>query len=341
MITSLPIFEQVQYDNPIPITEEQLKLNELNLNAARRVAGITCVRPVIYPEEIVDFVRLAKKSKKKAIESLLEDSFVNFKTYETPTHKLLFRLYSRTDLDQFSYSEIISVFYTLADIVDDLSRINGPVALMEQNPIYTANLLSNRLLKQLPVQKRKKAICKAIKYGKARSWIIYFAWRLVTEHGKENKESRFRKKPWLSPEELPIYVNLAKTRLKRILEEGFKETSNPYYLFRFWHEIADEDEMKIMNEWITENTKSDLDFLRFIDVFSEKMVKKEKSPTVKFIYTILISKLNFFIEFDEVSERLRKIKKSNKKYSDLATELIERLEYGVNLTEERKNRKVY
>lgn len=54
---------------------------------------------------------------------MLEESIVCVITYRTSTRKLLFRFILRTDIAQFSDSELISV----ADVVDDLSSIYKPV----------------------------------------------------------------------------------------------------------------------------------------------------------------------------------------------------------------------
>ena len=335
MISDIDLIHSSEFDFPIPKSDvtDDVKIEELN--EFREKTKIKEVHLPRYEKSIEYFIKLARYSKKLAIEYLLQNSHTHENVYPCWSYKLLRKTRYAEKLSDFETDDLVNVLQVLADVTDDLSRINGPVALGEGDIFFNCAFLSEKIILRLPHGNRIKIILDIIKHGKARSWIMFFVLNLIQSKrvfvlNSGNERSR------LSKEEKALYAEAAKTRILEILDDGIEGPSKPLYMFELWWEISTDSEKAGIKNWVARHVKEDISFLRFVGSFYRKQLFMEGIKIADVKWKVLATMLESFISIDYVKGRLALIAENEGEVGEVAQVILGRLEYTLNFYEEVK-----
>ena len=335
MISDIDLINSSELEFPIPRGSVTELVNVEKLNEFRRKMKIKEVQLPGVEWSTEYFVKLARYSKKIAIDYLLRNSHSHEKFYLCASYEILREIGFSKNLDEFESDDLAYVLQVLADVTDDLSRINGPVALGEGDIFFNCAFLSEAIMPRLAHEERTKIVLDIIRNGKARSWIMFFVFNLIKSRrvfvlNSDNKRSR------LSKEEKALYAEAAKARIREILDDGLELPSKPFYLFELWWDISTESEKADMKKWVARHVKKDINFLRFVGSFYRKQLFMEGIVITDIKWRVLAKKLELFISIDYVKERLESLAENEGDIGEAAREILGRLEYTLNFYEEVK-----
>ena len=333
MISDIDLIHSSQFDFQIPNGVVRDNVGIEKLNEFRRKMKIKEVQLPEVEWTTEYFVKLARYSKKLAIDYLLQNSRTHENVYPCASYRILKEIRFSKNLDQFEPDDLIYVLQILADVTDDLSRINGPIALCEGDIFFNCVFLSEAIMPRLPHERRTEIILDIIKNGKARSWVMFFVLNLIQSRrvfvlNSYNERSRLRK------EEMTLYAEAAKTRIVDILEDGIERPSKPFYMFALWWKIATDSEKADIKNWVARYVKEDIDFLRFVGSFYRKQLFMEGIKITDIKWSVLAKVLEVFISLDYVKRRLESIAKHQGEVGEAAREILGRLEYTLRFYEE-------
>lgn len=327
MISDIEIINSSTTNEMIPNCYIRDKVRIEHLNEFRQQKNLKEVHLDNLESRVEYLIKLARYSKQNAVQYLLQSSNKHGSFKSSPSFDLLKKIRVSRNLSTFESEDLASLLLVLADATDDMSRINGPVALCERNIFRASGWVAEEVIALLPEKTRTDVVLKAISNGKAASWIFYLVLEIhkkviIIARNSENEEIG------IPSEEIERYISLAMNRLFRILKDGFHTTSNPYYLFKFWWEVSSTDERKNIKKWIKENVVTDMEFLRFVDAFYEKKVFMESIKITDIRWKIQIREIELFISLDYVKMRLSNITVQKNDKGDVARELLNRIEYA-------------
>lgn len=335
MISSIETINDSHTDHHIPenCVRESIKIGQIN--ESRLTKGLKCVQLKSHEYIIEYFVKLCRFNKLNAVEFLLQNTNKYSLRNISMSVDLLKELWFTKSLSEFEEEDLIALFLVLSDSADDMSRITGPVAASESNMFLLSKIVAREIFSILSREKRLTLVSNAIRAGKAKSWLIYFVlgfiWVPRVSVEKLQCDSKM-----MEQGELDLYKNLAKERLFKIMEEGYWHTSNPLFLFLFWKEISSETEKIQIKDWVTCHTKTDTEFLRFVDVFSNKKLEIVNNFKEYVYWWISYSTLDNFYELEQAKSRLNDIIERGGNLSNVANELLRRIESAENFMKERE-----
>ena len=335
MISNIDIFKGSDLKAHVPKVCTMKTVDIDQLNAMREKSGISKVDLGPAESMIEYIVNLSRFDKQKANEFLLQNVHSNNGNRSSSTIYFLKRIRDSENLAKFQEEDLMALFLVLADASDSMSEIYGPVAFEETNIFFICVSLAEKLFSILNEGNRISVVSKAIKEGNAKSWLMYFVLGLMWI-GRMAIETLQSKGRWLSKDELELYKGLAKERLHKVLKAGYHRTSNPYFLFHFWWQTSTNDELLDIKEWVTQSTNTDLEFLRFIDVFSKKQMDIKGYTRRKVYWWVIYRMLGKFTNLEEAKDRLKKIVKGDGELSDVAMDLLNRIVSAETFTKERE-----
>lgn len=324
MISSIETINDSHTDHHIPEKCVMDSIEIEQINEQRLTNGLKYVQ-LNSNENIIDyFVKLCRFNKLNAIEFLLQNTCKYSIRRISMSVRLLKDLWFTKNLSQFEEEDLMALFLVISDSADDMSRITGPVAASESDIFFLSKMVALTIFSILSREKRLTLVSDAIRTGKAKSWLIYFVlgFMWVRRISVEKLQSNGK---WLEKEELELYKSLAKDRLFEVLEEGYWHTSNPVFLFTFWWTISSEIEKEQIKDWVTCHTKTDADFLRFVDVFSSKKLEMVNFTKEHVYWWVSFSTLGDFTDLERAKSRLNIILKQDGDLSNVANELLTRI----------------
>ena len=335
MISNIDLIHSSHFDFQISNSVVRKKITMEKLNEFRRKMKIKEVQLPKWEWTTEYFVKLARFSKKLAIEYLLQNSHTHEQCYPCASYKILREIRYSKNLKEFEAADLVYVLQVLADVTDDVSRINGPVALGEGDIFFNCAFLSKKIMPRLPHEERTKIILDIIENGKARSWIMFFVLYLVQNRSvfvlnSDNERSR------LSKEEMALYAEAAKKRIIEILDDGLEFPSKPHYMFELWWEVSTYSEKVYMKKWVARHVEEDINFLRFVGSFYRKQLFIEGITITDVKWKVLAKMLELFISIDYVKERLESLTENEGEVGEAARVILGRLEYTLNFYEEVK-----
>ena len=295
-----------------------------NLLGIRAYVGIKYAKPEITDDEVEFFMNCVTSDRDNAIEILILNSIVGLSSENSLSYHMLRILSQRIFNSQFSEEQWISLFYVLADVTDEMTKINGPACPSRNRISYKSSALSEEIIRKLSSEKRANALLQVLKYGKARSFVISLLWRILSNH--KYKKSFWRKfVPLLEQSELDRIEREALVSVRKILNNGIHSVPDPIYLFLYWFEFGDDSEICDLRNWIHENTKTDEEFVNFISAFSEKArirFSKTDDDIIWVVYTDLLEKI---LGDQKFLDRLLELSKIDCQAGKKANELLRRI----------------
>ena len=307
----------------------------------RSFVGIKYAKPEITDDELEIFMDCVTSDKNNAIEILIINSIVGLGSECSLSYHLLRIINRKIQILNYSEDQLLSLFYILADVTDEMTKINGPVSPSGSRIAYKSSSLSEEIIRKVSPEKRANALLRVLKYGNAKSFVISLIWRILKNHKyKDSFWKRFV--PLLEKSELETIEREALEKVKEILNNGIQSVPDSIYLFLYWYEFGDDNEICELRSWIHENTKTDVDFVNFISVFSEKarisFSKVDDDDNLWVVYTELLSQI---IGNSSYLDRLVDLSISNCEAKQQAKELLGRIEQEKKLISDGRTLRKY
>lgn len=302
---------------------ESRNVRDRKLAGVREYLGVVELKPNVTEDKIKEFMESVIDDKDSAIEYLILNSIVANGSEKAVSYHLLSLLRYSVNTTEFREDQWISLFLVLADAADEMTKTNGPVAPYDYRISYISEGLAEDILRSVPANKRTELVVKAIEDGKAKSWVIGFVFHTLQNHSKR-KSVWGEYKSWLKPSEIEVITQKTIRKIKEELSNEYYNYPAPMYMMLLWWKYGDTEEFI---QWIESKTVSDLDFVRFVTVFSEKALLwtgKLQSEVVWIVYTEILEKIFCSKEF---LERLKSISQSDSDVKEAAKELLRRIEF--------------
>ena len=311
------------YDKLIVAREEKID-RDRRVTGILSFAGIKHLKPEITDDEVEFFMDCVTSDRDNAIEILIINSIVGLSSENSLSYHMLRKLSLRIINTQYSEEQWMSLFYVLADVTDEMTKINGPACPSRNRISYKSSALSEEILRKISPEKRANALLQVLKYGKARTFVISLLWRILCNH--KYKKLFWRKfVPLLEQSELDRIEREALESVRKILNNGIHNVPESIYLFLYWFEFGDDSEVCDLRNWIHENTKTDEEFVNFISAFSEKArirISRTDDDIIWVVYTDLLEKILGNRQF---LDRLNDLGKMNCAAGRKAKELLRRI----------------
>ena len=112
--------------------------------------------------------------KNSAIEILIINAIISKNLTKSLSYQLLAKLLHRTIFPDYSEEQWISLFFVLADVTDEMTKVSGPVSPSRYRILHLCTWISEDIVRYLAPEKRAKYLLKAIETGKAKSFIVSF-----------------------------------------------------------------------------------------------------------------------------------------------------------------------
>lgn len=269
--------------------------------------------------QLHEFLCHAKDNPDDAARMLIEP-YNNEKENQTfSSKKLLERLTADLDGKSLGNEVSFSIFRILSDVADELSFQSGPRLLLEFDIFMQIEVLVEKLLTTTEPKNRYEVICSTIKNGKAFSWLMFFTRNLMINHRVLNPGYRLGTK-WLTQDETDM---LCETCLYRIHLDSDRilDSSNPRYILYLWFDIGKDLERERLQNWVEKSTKSNEDFIRFINIFST--IRNTEKGNVWFVQTKFLENL---INLNQAISRLEQISKEDSALEKQAGEMLRRFQ---------------
>lgn len=306
----------------------------------RSFVGIKYAKPEITDDELENFMDCVTSDKDNAIEILIINSIIGLGSECSLSYHLLRVINRKIQIFNYSEEQILSLFYILADVTDEMTKINGPVSPSGSRISYKSSSLSEKIIRKVSPEKRAKTLLRVLKHGKAKSFVISLVWRILRNHKYKNSFWR-RFVPLLEPSELDRIEREALVSVKKVLKNGIHSVPDSIYLFLYWYEFGDDSEICELRNWIHENTKTDEEFVNFISVFSEKArirFSKTDDDTIWVVYSELLEKI---LGNNNFLERLNDLGKKDCEAGNKANELLRRVKDEERLIREGRSLSKY
>lgn len=295
----------------------------------RRAMGVTQVKPEVTEIDLKNFIDVVGRDKKSATEELILKSVVGSSTEKSIAFEVLNQLNSRFVIEGMNTIQQKSLLEVLSNGTDEMARVTGPVAPYKYNVFRMSTWLSVSIYRCLDSSERLDCLLSSIKDGVAWSWLMYFAMFVIHKHQIGDTAIR-QHIPWLKDHELLETKTIAMGRMQGLLNDGCYNLYQPLYLFLFWWIIGNEEERQEMKEWVKANTKTDQDFVRFVNVFSEKALLRKQEGCAATIWVVYTETLEPFFSKRNLVARLRDVSHLEGQTGETATELLRRIEFADN-----------
>lgn len=263
----------------------------------------------------LEFISLSVEKPEEASQVLIQSAkpTKNFRS-----NKLLDFLQKRLHSLNLDTQTMISVFEIISNTADELSTKTGPRLPIQFDILLQCEELSHKIIKSLDPQTQLNMIVKAVKQGKAFSWLIFFVRGILMEHGRITDGHRFRCL-WLKDDNLD---EIAIAALERINSNQTQilDSSNPRFILYFWHEYGNIEEKKKLDSWVENQIQSDEGLIKFVSVFSFIGIGKGG-----YRWTIEAEKLEKFLDLESIKAGLGAIIDRNNDLKLQAKKLLNRI----------------
>ena len=317
----------------LQLARKQREVREENFERISSYTGSSCLKPEVTEDEIKIFMECVVSDKDTAIELLIINAIVSKSLTKSLSYQLLAELLHHTIFPDYTEEQWVSLFFVLADVTDELTKVSGPVSPSRYRILHLCTWISEDIVRYLAPNKRAKYLLKAIETGKAKSFVVSFMRNILREHKEKNT---FWKNfvPFLETSELKKIQERTLVNVKDVLDNGVRSVPDSVHLFLYWFEFGSEEGYAEIRNWIDEHTETDEEFVEFISVFSEKARIRNyhfDSDTVWVVYTDI---LEMIIGNTKFLDRLKEISRKTNSTGNVARELIGRIEHERKLEED-------
>ena len=315
------------------VAREEKFDRDRKLLGIRSYVGIKYAKPDITDDEVEFFMNCVTSDRDNAIEILILNSIVGLSSENSLSYHMLRILSRRIFSSQYSEEQWLSLFYVLADVTDEMTKINGPASPARNRISYKSSALSEEIIRKVSPEKRANVLLRALKYGKARSFVISILWRILRNH--KYKNSFWRKfVPLLEQPDLDRIEQDALESVKKILKNGIHSVPDSIYLFLYWFEFGGDNEICELRNWIYKNTQTNEDFVNFISVFSERARIRFSKTDDDIIWVVYFDLLEKILGNQRFLDRLNDLSKMDCEDGRKAKELLKRIKNEEKLIKE-------
>ena len=315
------------------LARKQRRVREENFERISSYTGSSCLKPEVTEDEVKNFMECVASDKDTAIELLIINAIVSKSLTKSLSYHLLSKLLHRTIFPDYTEEQWVSLFFILADVTDELTKVSGPVSPSRYRISHLCTWILEDIVRYISPDKRLKMLLKAIETGKAKSFVVSFMRYILKEH-KARKSNWKNFIPFLENSELKKIQERTLINVKEILDNGIMSVPDSVHLFLYWFEFGSDEPHKEIREWIDKNTRTDEKFIQFVSVFSEKariMHYDFDSDTIWVVYTDILEML---LGDSKFLDRLKRISSETNSTGNMAGELISRIEHEKKLKED-------
>ena len=158
----------------LQLARNQRLVREENFERISSYTGSKYLKPDITEDQIEYFMECVVSDKDAAIELLALNSIVSKSLTKSLSYYLLFRLFNRSIFRNFTEEQWVSLFFLLADVTDELTKVSGPISPSRYRISHLCTWILEDIVRYIFPSKRLKMLLKAIETGKAKSFVVSF-----------------------------------------------------------------------------------------------------------------------------------------------------------------------